>query len=287
MAQQPEDAKLEDFFKKYLEESFHQRPLEASRLGDHRFDNLLDDISPKAREGWITHTRNTLTSLGSTVAYDKLSRDGQIDYEIFQNDLQRRIWLDENMHPFEEDPRTYGEYINDATYILLTSSTLPKESNISNCIARMAEMPRIVAAAKETLKNPAKPILDTAIRQNRGAISFYEKEIFELAGDTPQLDRLKAAAAPVAELLKDYQKFLETDLTAHATGEWRIGKDKFYQKLVLETDAGMDADQALRRRCKLNSIAWCATCMSFRASCGSGIFRARCRRRTIPKAGAK
>lgn len=242
-AQPTEDAKLESFFKTYLDGRFARQPLEATRLGDHRFDSQLDDVSPAARAGWITFTRKTLSDLPAQIDYKKLTRDGQIDFEIFQNDLESQVWENENTHPFEEDPRTYGDYIDDATYLLLTQSTLPKETNISNCIVRMAELPRIVAAAKATLTHPAKAILETAIRQNRGAIDFYETGIFQVAGDTAQLDQLKAAAAPVAAMLKDYQKFLEGDLMSRATGDWRLGKKKFYRKLELETDAGVSADQ--------------------------------------------
>ena len=44
---EPGDEKLEAFFKAYLEEQFQRRPLEATLLGDHRFDQLLDDLSPQ------------------------------------------------------------------------------------------------------------------------------------------------------------------------------------------------------------------------------------------------
>jgi uncharacterized protein (DUF885 family) len=242
---QDADAKLNSFFKTYLEEHFRQQPLEATQLGDHRFDNQLDDISPQARAKWLTLARKTLKELPRQVDYKKLSRDGQIDYEIFQHELQTTIWLTENTHRFEEDPRTYGSYINDSVYLLLTQSTLPKETNIAHCLARMAEIPRIIATAKKTLTHPPKPILETAIRQNRGAISFYETEIFELAGETLQLARLKTAAANVVAQLKDYQKFLEGELMSRATGEWRLGEKKFKHKLELVLDAGVSADQVL------------------------------------------
>ncbi len=243
-AQNTEDEKLTAFFKSYLDEHFRQQPLEATRLGDHRFDARLDDISPPARESWVALARKTLKELPKAVDYKKLTRDGQIDFEIFQHDLETQIWLTENTHPFQEDPRTYGGYINDGVYLLLTQSTLPKEKNVANCIARMAEIPRIVATAKQTLTHPPKSILETAIRQNRGAIGFYEQEVFQLAGETPQLDPLKAAAAPVAAQLKEYQKFLEGELMARADGDWRIGPRKFNRKFELETDAGVTADQA-------------------------------------------
>jgi uncharacterized protein (DUF885 family) len=244
-AQHAEDGKLDSFFKSYLQEHFRQQPLQATSLGDHRFDSQLEDITPKARESWLAFARKTLEELPKQVDYKKLSRDGQIDFEIFRNNLQTEIWETKNFHPFEEDPRTYGAYISDAIYLLLTQSTLPKETNIANCIARMAQLPRIVAEAEKTLTHPPKPILQTAILQNRGAIDFYESELFQFAGDSPQLGQLKAAAAPVAALLKDYQKFLEGPLLARASGEWRIGRAKFDKKFELETGAGITAEQNL------------------------------------------
>ncbi len=147
-AQASEDAKLNSFFKNYLDARFRQQPLEATALGDHRFDNLLDDITKPAREGWVAFARKTLKDLPGQVDYKGLTRDGQIDFEIFQHELRTQIWLAENTHPFQEDPRTYGSYINDGVYLLLTQSTLPKETNISNCLARMAEIPRIIEEAK-------------------------------------------------------------------------------------------------------------------------------------------
>src|SRR5450756_117342 len=138
------DAKLDAFFRAYLEESFRERPTEATGLGDHRYDSQLDDISPAARAGWKPRMRQELAALPKTVKYSELSRDGQIDYEIFRDDLIRGLWLTKNTHPFEEDPRTYGGYLNDSVYLLVAQSTLPKETNIANAIARMEQMPRII-----------------------------------------------------------------------------------------------------------------------------------------------
>jgi uncharacterized protein (DUF885 family) len=242
---QDADPQLEAFFKAHLEKQLRLRPVEATGLGDHRYDQLLDDISKEARAGWLRENRATLKALPRAVDYRKLSRAGQVDFEILQQDLRRDIWLAENFRPFEEDPRTYGRYISDSVYALLTHSTLPAETNIANSIARMKEVPRIIATAKQTLTTPPKTILETAIRQNRGAISFYESGLFQLAGDTPQLPQLRAAAKPIVAALQDYQQFLETELVARATDEWRIGKRKFAKKLELVLDAGMTADQVL------------------------------------------
>jgi uncharacterized protein (DUF885 family) len=242
---QDADARLAGFFKQYLEQHFTMQPTEATGLGDHRFDGKLDDISAAARERWLQFDRETLARLPQEIDYKQLTRDGQIDFEIFQHELQSGIWLTENTRPFEEDPRTYGGYISDSVYNLLTRSSRPKEVNISNALERMAHIPDVIAVARQTLAHPPKPILATAIAQNRGAISFYETGLFQFTGDTPQMDKLKTSAAKVAADLKSYQQFLESDVMSRATGDWRLGKEKFYHKLDLVLNSGMSGDQVL------------------------------------------
>jgi hypothetical protein len=212
-----EDAKLTAFFQRYLDEEFRQRPLEATRLGDHRFDTFLDDVSPQARARWIERYRRTLHTLPEEINYRKLSRGGQIDFDILKSQLTYRLWLAEkagsflagdSAYSYEKDPRAYNDYINDSVFLLLTQSSLPRAVNVRNCIVRMAAIPQVVAAAKASLRNSPRVFLDTAIRQNRGAIAFYEHGIYDVAGETPQLSELRAAAKPVIACLKDYQRYL-------------------------------------------------------------------------------
>jgi uncharacterized protein (DUF885 family) len=240
-----EDAKLEAFFRNYLDAFFQQQPFQATTLGDHRFDAQLEDLSAPSRAKWTERARRALADLPREVDYARLTRAGQVDFEIFKHELEKALWLNENTRPFEQDPRKYTEYINDSVYMLLTQSTLPKETNLANAIARMRQIPQLVADARRTIANPPRSVLETAIVQNRGAIDFYDKEIFELAGETPQKDALKKAAAEVAVGLKDYQDFLEKEVRPRANGQWRLGKEKFAKKLDLELDAGLTAEQVL------------------------------------------
>jgi uncharacterized protein (DUF885 family) len=242
---QSEDAKLENFFKEHLEATFRQQPSYATALGDHRFDGLLEDLSLTSREAWVERDRKALESLPRRVDYGKLTRSGQIEFEILRDDLSRSIWLAENMHPFREDPRAYNDYISDSIYVVLSQSTLPRETNISNALARMEHIPAIIGVARQTLENPPRVHTETAIRQNQGAIAFFEKGILDLAGNSPQRELVKASGTRVAEALRGYQAFLEKDLLPRANGEWRIGRERFYKKLELTLDAGLTADQVL------------------------------------------
>ena len=108
-----EDARLAEFFKQYLEKQFAAHPLDATRNGDHRFDHLLDDLSAKARAADKERIKVTLADLPRRVDKAKLSRNGQIDYEILEHQLQYDLWQIENTRRFEQDPRLQRLHIGE------------------------------------------------------------------------------------------------------------------------------------------------------------------------------
>jgi uncharacterized protein (DUF885 family) len=236
-----EDGKLSSLFLEHLRGQFELRPTSASGLGERSFDDRLDDVSAAARERWVGHARATLEQLPQRVDRALLSRDGQIDYEIFEHQLRRTLWSAENLNPWVEDPRVYGGLVTGAIFGLLTQSTLPAEQNVANAVSRMAGIPAVLAAARESLGRPPRPHAETAIAQNRGAIRFFREGIFGLIDPALHGDALRAAASSVAAALEDYQTFLEQELLPRSDGGWRLGAETFEEKFRWETRAGLSA----------------------------------------------
>ncbi len=241
----PEDDALERFFRAYLDDYAKTHPVEASRLGDYRYADRMNDLSPKARAADHEWNKQALARLEKEIDPKKLARSGQIDFEILAHNLRYSVWLGESSRPFEEDPRSWNEYLVDSVFSLLTQTTLEKQKAIRAAAARMEFIPRVVADARASLKNPFKTHLETAIRQNRGAIAFYEKLIYEITGETPGISVLAKPGKAAAVALKEYQKLLES-LLPDAKGDWRVGKEKFAKKFEFEMDAGLSADEALK-----------------------------------------
>ena len=150
-----EDARLAKLFESYLDQEFRRHPLYATQQGNHEYDDRLDDLSPAARKKDVEIARGMLATLGKEIDVQKLSRNGQIDHEVWTHALKYSLWSVENDNRFEFDPRVYGEYISDSVFLLFTQSSLPRERNVQNAAKRITYIPRIVAAAKEGLKNPA------------------------------------------------------------------------------------------------------------------------------------
>ena len=241
-----EDARLEAFFREYLDAAFRDEPLMATRLGDHRYDDKLDDLSATAREANLERDRKALERLPDRVDYRGLSRGGQIDYEIVRQHLTRAVWLAETFRPFEEDPRIYGDYLTESVYLLLTQSSLPREVNVRHAIARMAEIPRVVEVARKTIGRPPRVKVETAIGQTQGAIDFYKDGLFTLAQAPRGAGQFGTRAALAVKALEGHLRFLEDEVLPRSDESWRIGRDRFVKKLDLELDAGLTAEEVLR-----------------------------------------
>ncbi|WP_020474083.1 DUF885 domain-containing protein [Zavarzinella formosa] len=246
MSHASEDEKFAAFFKTYLEDLMKSSPVEASRLGDHRYDDRIEDLSPKARLASLDKQKAILAKLAKDIDYKALSRDSQIDLEILRDVLKRNIWLEENTRLFEEDPRTWGGYLTESVYLILTQSTEEKSKRVRSAAARIEAVPKVVADAKAGIKSPPKVFVETAIRQNRGAINFYKKTVFELTGETPTVSVMAEPAKKAVIALEDYQVFLEKTVLPRSVENWRIGRAKFDQKLAMELDAGVTADEVLK-----------------------------------------
>jgi uncharacterized protein (DUF885 family) len=240
-----EDAKLAKMFREWLDEEFKLHPMFATQQGSHDYDDRMDDLFPKARKRERDRILETMMLLNS-LKRNELSRNSQIDAAIWVHSIKNGIWSEENDNRFEFDPRAYGEYISDSVFLLFTQSTLSRERNVQNAARRIAAIPKVIEAAKASLKNPPKILTEVAMKRNLGAIAFYEKDIYEFAKETPGSEPLGTPCRAAVKALKEYQTWLEKDLLPRSTGEWRLGKEKFAKKLELELDAGLTADEVVK-----------------------------------------
>jgi uncharacterized protein (DUF885 family) len=240
------DQALADLFKQYLDSEFKRHPSFASASGSHEYDDRLDDLSATARKADRDEAKKWKATLD---AFDtsKLTDAGKLDLRIWKHALTSQLDLWElGLDPFENDPRVMGTYLSDSVFGLLTQSTLPRERNVENAAKRIEYVPKLIAAAMDkndkTLFSKAPKVLtEIAIKRNLGAITFYEKEIFELAKENPATSPLKEPCKKAVTALKEYQTFLEKDVLPRSTGDWRIGKEAFAKKLTLDLDAGYTA----------------------------------------------
>ena len=89
-AKKAANAPLLKLFETSWQEDLADDPMSATALGDHRFDNLLTDMSPEAiaRRNQVGYTR--LAALRK-IPKEKLEKADQLNYDLFERETRIRI----------------------------------------------------------------------------------------------------------------------------------------------------------------------------------------------------
>ena len=232
---------VHDFYEHYLA----THPEEATQLGDHRFDRRSGDQSAAGIAADRKLYRRTLDILQAIPA-TSLPPDHAVDREILENDLRARLYDIEVLKTATWEVTDYSA--TEGVYVLLARDFAPMNVRLAAAKLRLEAIPRLVAAAKQNLQRPPKVFTETAIAQNKGAISFVESDLDDFIKQAPGM---KAALAPAraraAAALKDYGTWLEHDLLPRSDGDFRFGKEHFDQRLKFALDSSLSADEILAR----------------------------------------
>jgi uncharacterized protein (DUF885 family) len=232
---------VHDFYEHYLA----AHPEEATQLGDHRFDRRSGDLSAPGIAADRKLYRKTLDILQSIPA-SSLPPDHAVDREILENDLRARLYDIEVLKTATWEVTDYSA--TEGVYVLLARDFAPIRQRLAAANLRLQAIPKLVAAAKHNLQRPPKVFTETAITQNKGAISFVRDDLDDFIKQAPEMRAVLAPArARAIAALKDYGHWLEADLLPRSDGDFRFGKAHFEQRLKFSLDSDLSADEILAR----------------------------------------
>jgi uncharacterized protein (DUF885 family) len=239
------DPRFEQLAKQYVEDLLKLNPEFATALGDHRYDDRLDDYSLEGVERNLQLEKDYLQRLTDLDA-STLSEINSIDYQILRAQIEGSIFAIEVLREHEWNPMRYN--LGGAIYGLLAREFAPLEERLRSVHQRLMAVPAALAVARTNLKNPPKIHTETAILQNEGTISLIRDELNHYLDQAPQLKEEIAPAQQAAiEALEEYGKWLESDLLPRSDGEFRLGPEKFRAKLAHTLDSDLSMEEILRR----------------------------------------
>ncbi len=242
---QSNDPLFEQTAKQYVDDLIQLNPELGTALGDHRYDNQLDDYSMEGVERNLQLEKDYLQKL-SEIDPTTLSEINSIDYEILRSQIEGSIFAMEVLREYEWNPMRYN--LGGAIYGLLAREFAPLEERLRNVNERLKGVPAALDAAKTNLQNPPKIHTETAILQNQGTISLIQAELNRFLEQAPQLkEELAPAQQAAIEALEAYGTWLESDLLPRSNGEFRLGEEKFRAKLAHTLDSDLSMEEILER----------------------------------------
>ena len=229
------------FYERYLA----THPEEATQLGDHRFDRRSADQSAAGIAADRKLYRKTLDVLQAIPA-SSLPPDHAVDRQILENDLRARLYDVDVLKTFTWEVTDYSA--TQGVYVLLARDFAPMKQRLAAANLRLQAIPKLLAAAKQNLQRPPKVFTETAIAQNKGAISFVRDDLDDFIKQAPEMKAVLAPArARAIAALESYGQWLEKDLLPRSDGDFRFGKEHFDQRLKFSLDSDLSADDILAR----------------------------------------
>ncbi|WP_447900374.1 DUF885 domain-containing protein [Stenotrophomonas sepilia] len=252
------DAAFADLSKRALDTWMQLSPVSATQIGDHRYDSELDDLSAAGQQKTLAAYKALLGELDK-IEVAKLGRENQVDAAILRNQLQSEIWNAEVLQSGEWDPQLYNGIAGSAIYGLMAREFAPLPERLKAATARMEKLPAIFAQARENLDPARVPKIhaETVAKQNKGILSIVDTFITPHIGELPQADqqRLQAAIDGLKKAVDEQQTWLDKTLVPNAKGDFRIGAEKYDQKLKFALSSSLSRQEiGERARAELKRV---------------------------------
>jgi len=229
------DARFEALSRRFVDEFGRYSPVQATALGDHRFDAELDDLSASGRARTLDWVRGMLGEIES-IDRAGLSRANQVDAAMLENQLRYAVWAEEKYRDWSWDPLVYTQLGGQALYGLLARDFAPLPERLRSLAARLERLPQLLEQARANLVADRVPAIhaETAVKQNPGILSLVDELVVPNLGvlEAPDRVRLEGAIARARAAVAQHQKWLESTLVPKARGDFRIGRELYDEKLA-------------------------------------------------------
>ena len=218
----PQVAALVDEF---LEQFARRHPSIAAGNGIHTHDATLDDFSAggiAAEIEWLRAFRARLDAINPA----PLTPDDRVDRRILQGIVDGWLLDLDTVRTWTRNPMVYASAISSGVHNLMTMESSPAAARAKQVTSKLADVAKLIGAARENLKNPPRLFVERAIVMFRGAADLLAHDLslaFADVTDASLQDALKSAAAGAREAIDGYAAELESRVLTHATGSYVVG----------------------------------------------------------------
>lgn len=221
----------------YIDQAvFALNPTAATAAGVHRYDAQLEDFSRAGIDKQIAVLKKFEQR---TLAFDPKSLGvmDSADREMLLGAIRGSLLSLETIRIWEKDPDSYSSNAANSIYVIMNRRFAPPDERLRSVIAREKQFPRYFTDARANLKSVPRIYTEIALEQLQGTISFFEKDVpaaFADATAAPTKEAFAKSNGAAIAILREYEKWLKTDLLPRSNGDFRIGADTFSKKLLYD-----------------------------------------------------
>ena len=218
----PQFAALVD---EYLDQFARRHPSIAAGNGIHAHDGELEDFAAPAIAAeieWLRGFRRRIDAVDPVA----LTPDERVDRRILQGVIDGWLLDLDTIRTWARNPMIYASAISDGVHNLMTMESSPAASRARQVTTKLAGVPRLLASARENLRNPPRVFVSRAIVMFRGAADLMARDLplaFAEVADRTVQDGLTSAANDARRAIDEYTADLESKVLPNATDAYAIG----------------------------------------------------------------
>jgi hypothetical protein len=228
----------------YLHET---HPTYATLDGVHTHDDLLEDLSRQGIEQEVHALSGYLRRL-EEIDRSTLTAVEGLEQRMLASHLRGRMFELEDVRTWERNPQVYADILASslAGQALFTHAPAPERAR--RVVSKLRQTRRLLQAARDNIKDPPGIFVKVGIEAMRGALTFIDNDLpraFSSIDDLHLLGDLADAQMEASQAVGAYISYLETELAPRARASFRLGRDKFEQKVRLEEGIPLPVDRLL------------------------------------------
>jgi uncharacterized protein (DUF885 family) len=221
----------------FVQSELQLYPERATRLGDHRFDDRVDDVSAQGIEEIVSHAKKWVALFAADDA-KSLSPANEVDREWLMAHADGELLWTEQIRSYQRDPEMYLP--TSAINGLIKREFAPADARMRSVTAREVAALKNLDAARANLKPALTPkvFVDIALQQMPATIGFFNDDVplaFAKVADGPDKQAFAKANANLVAAIQDYAQWLKSDLMPKAAGDYAIGADA-YRRMLNDDD---------------------------------------------------
>ncbi|MGD9903905.1 MAG: DUF885 domain-containing protein [Vicinamibacterales bacterium] len=238
---------FQHFIDDYLAYLYEAHPTSATLDGNHVHDDLLDDLSRTA----IDSHAGALAGFGrrlQAIPTDTLGPTERVEHRIVAANIAARQFETEAIRSWERDPHQYGQILAASLAPQALFGFASETDRARRVLSKLRQVPRLVQAARDNIKDPPPIFVKTGIDTFRGVVTFIDADLpraFSGLDDMHLLADLADASAEATQALSAYAHWLETDIRPKAKASFRLGRERFERKLELDEGLSHSAERLL------------------------------------------
>jgi uncharacterized protein (DUF885 family) len=235
------------FVDDYLAYLYEVHPTQASLDGVHLHDDLLEDLSRTAIEADL----RALSGFGRRLHQidpSGLSPVEQVDHRIVGASIESRMYELEAIRSWDRNPQIYSDALGMSLAGQALFSYSSEAERARRVASKLRQVPRLVQAARENIKETPGIFVKVGLEAWRGTLKFIESDLpraFSALDDLHILGDLADTSTEAAAAISPYLEYLENDLAPRAKASFRLGRERFEQKLKTEEGITLSADRLL------------------------------------------